>query len=1096
MPRALTRKDIVAAVGGRFFARGKDYFERGLVKSVEILEEAPDRVRLRSRVQGGKGRTYEQAIEIERLNDLIEISGTCSCPMDFDCKHVAAACLGYMAKASASVSSAQAGEDSAIEGWLASVAEAGKTTAPPGQNEMLTYVLKQPRNTGSHALQVDLRVVRLHKRGRGLTKGRAVYLSSILDAYRLPTYVQPEDRDALGLLRALLPGYWSSTPEVHDHTGYLALEHMIATGRCFWASTEKSPLSPGEPRHLEIAWLEIQGERLQLQLDPGPHTRLLPTDPPAYLDIRKKEVGTLDACGLSSTQLERLREAPELRKDQAEALSRTLLSRFPELPLPTPTKLEVREIGHTSPVPVLTLAGRETGAEHIHVLLLDFAYEGFRMPPVPATEVSTLDAGPKLVRVTRDLDIEARAMRTLIELGFEPMPEYEQVPGPFQLISPGASRIESASRWSEFLRVDLPALAARGWRIESDPSFLLRFETGDWEAHVAPDASGGNDWFELRFDLELHGHRLPLLPLIAPLLETGWPESLPETLSIPLETVGRGEDTYRYVDLSTRRLIPFLDTLGDLFDSDALPADGTLRLSRLDALSFCDLEEGGTRVRGGDALRELARSLSTFEGLPNIDPPRGLQADLRGYQRHGVSWLQFLREHDLGGVLADDMGLGKTVQTLAHLLIEKESGRLDRPALVVAPTSLMGNWRREARRFAPDLRVLVHHGLARHAHTDSFAQQDLILTTYALLPRDEEVLSQSSYHSLILDEAQNIKNPRAKAAAIARNLSARHRLCLTGTPMENHLGELWSLFDFLLPGFLGDETRFKRRWRTPIEQHGDSDRGRRLARRIAPFMLRRRKQDVLAELPPKTEIVRAITLGEKQAALYESIRLSMEKRVKDAIATQGLARSRITILDALLKLRQTCCDPRLLSLPAPDGVTTSAKLELLMDILPEQIEEGRRVLLFSQFTTMLELIEAELVERGIGFSKLTGRTRKRDQVIERFRSGQANLFLISLKAGGVGLNLTEADTVILYDPWWNPAVETQAADRAHRIGQEKPVFVYKLVSENTVEEKILAMQAKKQALAEGIYREGAAAADADFDAEDLKELFAPLPVLG
>jgi SNF2 family DNA or RNA helicase len=310
--------------------------------------------------------------------------------------------------------------------------------------------------------------------------------------------------------------------------------------------------------------------------------------------------------------------------------------------------------------------------------------------------------------------------------------------------------------------------------------------------------------------------------------------------------------------------------------------------------------------------------------------------------------------------------------------------------------------------------------------------------------------------------------------------------------MENHLGELWSLFDFLLPGFLGDEKHFKRSWRTPIEQQGDNDRRRRLARRIAPFMLRRRKQDVLAELPPKTEIIRTVALGETQSALYESIRLSMEKRVRDAIATQGLARSHITILDALLKLRQTCCDPRLLSLAAAEKVQASAKLELLMDILPEQLEEGRRVLLFSQFTTMLGLIESELAGRGIPYSKLTGQTRKRDEAIEKFRSGQADVFLISLKAGGVGLNLTEADTVILYDPWWNPAVETQAADRAHRIGQDKPVFVYKLVTENTVEEKILAMQTRKKALADGIYREGASATEAGFDAADLQELFAPV----
>ena len=1092
MPRKLTRKDIVAAVGGRFFSRGRDYFEQGRVESLEVLEDTPQWVRLCASVRGSGGQVYEQAIEIEWLDDLAEISGTCSCPMDFDCKHVAAGCLSYLSQAPACVRSDSAGEAVAIDGWLKGVADAGRTATTEPQDEMLTYVLKQPRNTGSHALDVDLRVVRPRKRGIGLSKGRTVNLSSIVDAYRPPPYLRPEDGDALNLLRALLPTYWSTNPELHGHVGFLALEHLVATGRCFWGDTESPPLSEGEPRRLEIAWQEIAGEHLQLRLDPGADSVLLTTEPPAYIDTRSHQIGPLTTPGLSSAQLERLRESPELRKDQAEAISRTLLCRFPDLPLPTPVELDLQEIRNAPLGLCLTLAGQQTPTGQEHLLLLDFEYQGLRVSALPSAEQTTLDAGAQLVRITRDAAAEDQARQTLTDLGFEPMPEPTATAGALRLLSPGGSKMESASRWSQLLRVGLPKLEAEGWRVETDASFLLRFEDGDWAVEVQEDESGGNDWFDLRFDLELDGRRLPLLPLLAPLLETGIGEDRPDTLSIPLEPAGGEEDVHRYVDLPTGRLVPFLNALRDLLDSGSINADGNLTLSRFDALSIVDLETFGTTVRGAERLRDLARKLSEFKGMQPADPPAGLQAELRGYQRHGLSWLQFLREHQLGGLLADDMGLGKTVQTLAHLLLEKESGHLDRPALVVAPTTLMSNWRRESERFAPALRVLVHHGLERHAQEESFADFDLVLTTYALLPRDEETLCDQQYHSLILDEAQNIKNPRTKAAAVVRALRTRHRLCLTGTPMENHLGELWALLDFLLPGFLGDETRFKRQWRTPIEQQGDDDRRQRLAQRIAPFLLRRRKQDVLDELPPKTEIVRAVSLGEAQAALYESIRLSMEKRVRDAIAEQGLARSHITILDALLKLRQTCCDPRLLSLPAAADVEASAKLDLLMDILPEQIEEGRRVLLFSQFTTMLGLIEAEIKKRGIAYSKLTGSTRKRDQVIERFRSGQADVFLISLKAGGTGLNLTEADTVILYDPWWNPAVETQAADRAHRIGQNKPVFVYKLITEGTVEEKILAMQAKKQALADGIYAGSGGEADTGFDAEDLTELFSPL----
>jgi SNF2 family DNA or RNA helicase len=300
----------------------------------------------------------------------------------------------------------------------------------------------------------------------------------------------------------------------------------------------------------------------------------------------------------------------------------------------------------------------------------------------------------------------------------------------------------------------------------------------------------------------------------------------------------------------------------------------------------------------------------------------------------------------------------------------------------------------------------------------------------------------------------------------------------------------WAQFDFLMPGFLGTQQQFKQHYRTPIEKHGNQEIGQRLARRVAPFMLRRTKPQVATELPAKTEIIRYVEITGRQADLYESIRLSMEKKVRDSIASKGLARSHIAILDALLKLRQVCCDPRLLSLESARKVETSAKLDLLMTLLPEMLEEGRRVLIFSQFAKMLDLIEKALNAYEIRFSKLTGQTRHRERAIERFRQGEADVFLISLKAGGLGLNLTEADTVIHYDPWWNPAVESQATDRAHRIGQDKPVFVYKLVAEKTLEERILDMQAQKQVLSDSVYADSDGEVQVDLNADVLQELLA------
>jgi len=343
---------------------------------------------------------------------------------------------------------------------------------------------------------------------------------------------------------------------------------------------------------------------------------------------------------------------------------------------------------------------------------------------------------------------------------------------------------------------------------------------------------------------------------------------------------------------------------------------------------------------------------------------------------------------------------------------------------------------------------------------------------------------------LILDEAQYIKNPRAKSSQLVRRLNASHKLCMTGTPMENHLGELWAQFDFLMPGYLHDIRGFSKLFRKPIEIEGDTARQEALNMRLRPFMLRRGKDEVALELPPKTEIIRSIEIEGPQRELYESVRLAMHKRVRDAMASMGSGQSQIVVLDALLKMRQVCCDPRLVR-GLQGEPPASAKLDMLMEMLPEMIEEGRRVLLFSQFTSMLRLIEEAVNREHIAYVKLTGQTKDRQTPIESFQNEEAPLFLISLKAGGVGLNLTAADTVIHFDPWWNPAAETQATDRAHRIGQDKAVFVYKLITEGTVEEKILELQERKRALANAIHQTGTGKKPL-WTKEELTTLFAPL----
>jgi len=603
-------------------------------------------------------------------------------------------------------------------------------------------------------------------------------------------------------------------------------------------------------------------------------------------------------------------------------------------------------------------------------------------------------------------------------------------------------------------------------------------------------------WLGLSPGVEIDGKALPLAPLLAGLFAHD-----PRWLSGRLDDIDDHEaviledETLGRLRIGAARIKPLVRALVDLFDRP----DHDWRVSKLDATRLADLDLPG---RGREQLAAIAARLRDAEGIRAVAAPAGFRAELRPYQLEGLAWLQHLVRHDLAGILADDMGLGKTAQTLAHLLAEKQAGRLDLPALVVLPTSLVFNWQAEAERFAPDLKVLNLHGADRHARFDELEtghvggeKVDIALTTYPLLWRDAEQLQAREWSLLILDEAQTVKNAASKGAQVIRQLKARHRLGLTGTPLENHLGELWAQFDFLLPGFLGSHKDFTATWRTPIEKHGDTVRRDLLAARLRPFILRRRKEDVATELPPKTIIVRSVALEGGQRDLYETVRAAMDEKVRAEIAGKGFARSQIVILDALLKLRQVCCDPRLLKSPAALRVKERAKLDLLMDMLPELIDEGRRILVFSQFTTMLGLIAAELDKARIGWVALTGDTRDRRIPVEDFQKGRVPVFLISLKAGGVGLNLTAADTVIHYDPWWNPAAENQATDRAHRIGQDKPVFVFKLVCAGSIEEKILALQERKAALAESVLSEDADAL-AKFGEADIAPLRAPPPTSG
>lgn len=640
----------------------------------------------------------------------------------------------------------------------------------------------------------------------------------------------------------------------------------------------------------------------------------------------------------------------------------------------------------------------------------------------------------------------------------------------------------------------IPRLRAAGWSVVIDEDYPYQVhDTRDveWVASVAPDEERP-DWFGLELGVRVGTELVDLLPALLELLEAGNEGDSLYSLHDDSREVAIPVSLTHHVSLPAGRLRRLLRVVAELYEG---PEKG-MRFSKHTAGSLGRIGEVFAETESTFEWDDPAGAVNYSEALSlsvrenKVEPDR-LQATLRPYQREGLSWLQQLREAGVGGILADDMGLGKTLQTIAHLTTEISEGRAELPCLVIAPTSLMGNWAREIEKFAPSLDVLPYHGPNRHELQSELGGADVVLTSYPILVRDEEVLTNERWHFVVLDEAHVIKNRSSQTHKVARKLDAEHRLCLTGTPVENHLGELYSLIDFLNPGMLGDEQFFRQWYRVPIEKGGDDERLMALHDQIAPFVLRRLKSEVATELPPKTVLRHPVELHGKQRELYEAIRLAGHAKVRHAIRKKGFAGSTIAILDALMKLRQLCCDPSLVKLESARFVRQSAKLDALFELSTQLLESKHRILIFSQFTSMLDLISKGLSERGVGHLKLTGASRDRQGLCDRFEAGEVDVFLISLKAGGTGLNLVSADTVIHVDPWWNPQAQAQATDRAYRIGQERPVFVYNLFVAGSVEERMLTLQKKKQRLADAILA-GELPQDSSFSEDEVEHLLAPL----
>jgi superfamily II DNA or RNA helicase len=675
-------------------------------------------------------------------------------------------------------------------------------------------------------------------------------------------------------------------------------------------------------------------------------------------------------------------------------------------------------------------------------------------PPEPGTARRA-----KCIRC--DIVAQQQAAAKLRDLGLVPAEDGNK----FVVIGDGALRF-----WTEGI-ASLPD----NWDIFV-PDDLVDVQVRDEALSANARVASGVDWLSLRLNFESEGVAVTQ-------------DELARCLTEGRRYVRLSDGTFARLDPQKVREV--LQRQAEILATGG-GNGGKLPLSQAGRIEDLLAQVGRSNVSGD--TKELFKKLRDIDEIKGTRKPRNLKAQLRPYQEQGFHWLWFLHEIGSGGVLADDMGLGKTVQTLALLLAVKNEDLKDpnrrKPfkTLIVAPTSVVTNWLREMDKFAPSLRHALWHGAERKERQDELEDADVVVTSYALLRRDEEMLKEIEWRYVILDEAQQIKNPLSATARSAKRLRADRRLALSGTPIENRLSEIWSIFDFVSPGLLGPLEKFEERYSRPIDG-GDGKAAERLRATIHPFILRRTKSEVARDLPEKIETDQFCELTGEQASLYGAVLKEVRAQVMGEVERQGLARSHIQILAGLTRLRQAACDPRLLGLPREFGDDDSGKLVALRELVQTSVAGGHKVLIFSQFVSMLQIIKRALDEDGVSYEYLDGSTKDRAERVENFQSEDGPpLFLISLKAGGSGLNLTAADTVIHFDPWWNPAVEDQATDRAHRIGQTKVVTTYRLIAKGTIEEKILELAEKKRELVGAVLAEDMGGAK-KLTKGDLEDLF-------
>ncbi len=1112
----LTEKSWQRFFGSSTLARSQSYANSRWVTHISQKDPVgTELLCLKAKIKGFYNSSYNTQLFFFFRDHQWTVESECSCPVGYVCKHacaflkVLAADLGESSKNPKLLPfPAPPMLDPFTSAWLRELEKAVRADAAPAKKsavsaKFLAYCIEMPLYENPPLPILVLRVGNRNKDGSVTIENS----TATADITKPPKYMAESDFRLVTLYRQIerkQGGYYGVKLHGPGWEEFLkgALEEdrlFYMTGRRSFGNPTVSSLSAGPAETIEAAWQsQVDDSTRPVLKFTRENLQLLPTEPPWYVDLSAMLTGPVES-ELPAAVLTAWEKGPIIGADKIPLLLGRLGS-ISAKPLPTPIPLKTEAKPAYAPQACLHICRRKIGPIYdmtdVIIGLPTFRYgDSPALPPLAIHAIPIYTEMQDNTRTTwpRDAKGEARHLSKLLKSGFIALSDitpssYLDNTTRLAVTLPGHLQ-GNVTSWLDFQESPLAAkLREAGWSFEIDPKAgLTAHNASEFFPALEADPDHGIDWFRFDMQFEISGKKLSLIPIIARMIREGFPPSdspnLPETIAVPCENPEDG-----FIRFPARRLLEIVEQVCHLFHGNET-GDGPLHMDRLAAAGVA----ASLAIDSSETTRALAKlgqGLKNITCLPLAEVPATILADLRPYQLDGYRWLQFLAAHSLHGILADDMGLGKTIQTLTHLAAEhaKAPGK---PSLVIAPTSVVPNWTAEAEKFTPHLKILTLQGKGRTEKFDEIFAADIVLTSYPLISRDFEVFQKQDWHLVVLDEAQYIKNPKAIVAQSVCKLKAAHRLCLSGTPMENHLGELWSLLRFLMPGFLGDEKSFNTQLRRPIERDRSGDAQLALNRRVSPLILRRTKDQVATDLPEKTTLIHHIDLNKKQTDLYESVRASMDKRVRDAIAAKGLAKSHIIVLDALLKLRQICCHPQLLKFPASQGITESAKLIYLTEeLLPTLLEEGRRILLFSQFTSMLAIIEAHVEKEKIPFLKLTGQTQDRAILVKQFQTGAIPIFLISLKAGGTGLNLTAADTVIHYDPWWNPAAENQATDRAHRIGQTKPVFVHKLVCRGTIEDRILDLQKHKSALVEALLSEDTT--KLKIDAETLSHLLAPL----